>query len=225
MNVALVVAADREQASARVAELLVDAVRTGASVALSGGSTPGRAYELAAALEPDWGRATVWLADERVVLPDDPLANARLVRETILERVSVPPRFHPVATNVGAVGAAARYDALLRREGVPQTVLLGMGGDGHTASLFPGSPALDERAALAVAADAGMEPFVPRVTLTLAAIAAANQVVFLVTGGEKAERVREAFAADPSSAIPASLARSSAGTTTVVLDAPAASRL
>lgn len=225
MGVILVVAADREQASARVAELLADAVRTGASVALSGGSTPRRAYELAATLEPDWGRATVWLADERVVPPNDPLANARLVRETILDRVTIPPAFHPVATHVGAEGAAARYDALLRREGVPQTVLLGMGGDGHTASLFPGSPALDERAALAVATDAGMEPFVPRVTLTLPAIAAASHVVFLVAGGDKADRVRQAFAADPSPAIPASLARSAAGTTTVVLDPPAASSL
>ncbi|MGZ8688253.1 MAG: 6-phosphogluconolactonase [Gaiellaceae bacterium] len=225
MPVELVVTAGHEDASLRAAELLAGAVRAGTAVALSGGSTPKRAYELAAALEPDWGRATVWLADERCVLPDDPLANARLVRETILDRVATAPAFHPVAAHVGAERAAARYDALLRREGLPRLVLLGMGGDGHTASLFPGSPALDERDALAVATDAGMEPFVPRVTLTLPAIAAASHVVFLVTGEEKAEQVRRAFADDPSPALPASLARSAAGTTTVVLDAAAASRL
>jgi 6-phosphogluconolactonase len=225
MPVELVVAAGHEDASARAAELLAGVVRAGAAVALSGGSTPRRAYELAAALEPDWGRATVWLVDERCVLPDDPLANARLVREAILDRVATAPAFHPVATHVGAEGAAARYDALLRREGLPQLVLLGMGGDGHTASLFPGSAALDERDALAVATDAGMEPFVPRVTLTLPAIAAAGHVVFLITGAEKAEQVRRAFADDPSPAVPASLARSTAGTTTVVLDTAAAGRL
>lgn len=221
----LVVAADPGHASRQAAELLVHAVRSGAAVALSGGSTPQHAYELAAALEPDWGGATLWLADERCVLPDDPLANARLVREAILDRVAVRPVFHPVATHVGAEGAAARYDALLRRKGLPQLVLLGLGADGHTASLFPGSPALAERDALAVATEAGMEPFVPRVTLTLPAIAAAREVVFLVTGEGKAEQVRRAFAEAPSPTVPASLARSESGTTKVILDEAAASLL
>jgi 6-phosphogluconolactonase len=108
---------------------------------------------------------------------------------------------------------------------VPELVLLGVGSDGHTASLFPGSPALDEPVRLAVAADAGLEPFVPRVTLTLAAIATATHVVFLVTGEPKAEQVRRAFADPPSPAVPASLARSAAGRTTVILDGAAASRL
>jgi len=194
-------------------------------MALSGGSTPRRAYELAASLEPDWGRATVWLADERCVPAGDPLSNARLVEETILAHLTMQPRFHPVATHVGAEGAAARYEALLRREGPPGLVLLGMGPDGHTASLFPGSPALAEHERLVVSADAGLEPFVPRITLTLEAIACAPAVVFLVTGAEKAEQVQLAFAADPSPAVPASLARSAAGTTTVVLDQAAADRL
>lgn len=220
-----IVEPDHEAASARAAALLVGAVRAGAGIALSGGSTPRRAYELAAALEPDWGGATVWLADERCVVPGDQLANATLVAETILDRVAVPPRFHPVATHVGPEGAAARYDALLRREDLPALVLLGVGGDGHTASLFPGSPALDEREALAVAAEPGMEPFVPRVTLTLPTIAAAAQVVFLVTGLAKAEVARLAFAGPPSHELPASLARSETGTTVAILDEAAASRL
>lgn len=223
--VELHVEADPEAASALAAALLAEAARAGSAIALSGGSTPRRAYERAAALEPDWGRATVWLADERCVVPGDPLSNATFVRETILDRVTVQPRFHPVAIHVGPEGAAARYDTLLRHEGLPTLVLLGVGGDGHTASLFPGAPALEDDDALAVATEAGLEPFVPRVTLTLAAIAAAEHVVFLVTGAEKADVVRLAFAATPSRTVPASLARSASGTTTVVLDAAAAGRL
>lgn len=225
MSVELVVLSDAAAAADAAAERLVEAVRAGSAIALSGGSTPGAAYERAATLEPDWSAATLWLADERCVAPDDPISNAHLVQNTILDRVAAQPRFHPVATHVGAEGAAVRYDALLREEGLPAFVLLGVGADGHTASLFPGSPALGEVDRLAVAADAGLEPFVPRVTLTLPAIAEAAHVVFLVTGTAKAECVRQAFAGSPSRAIPASLARSAIGRTTVILDEAAASRL
>jgi 6-phosphogluconolactonase len=224
-RVELQVVDDPDAAADVVALLLVDAVRAGASIALSGGTTPRAAYERAAALEPDWGAARLWLVDERCVPPDDPLANQRLVREAILDRIAVQPRWHPVATVVGAERAADRYEAELRAEGLPRVVLLGIGADGHTASLFPGSPALQERTRLAVAADAGLEPFVRRITLTLAALAAATDVVFLVTGEEKAEQVRRAFAADPSASTPASLVRSAAGRTRAVLDAAAAGRL
>ncbi len=225
MELELRVVADPAAAADAVARLLVEAVRSGSSIALSGGSTPRLAYERAAASQPDWSRASLWLADERCVPPDDLLSNQRLVRESILDRVTGQPRWHPVATHVGVEGAADRYDALLRTEGVPRVVLLGVGADGHTASLFPGSPALREHTRFAVATDAGLEPFVPRVTLTLPAIAACDHVVFLVTGREKAEQVRRAFAADPSDATPASLARSAAGTTIAILDAAAASGL
>jgi 6-phosphogluconolactonase len=225
MGLELRVVADPAAAADAVAQLLVEAVRSGTSIAVSGGSSPRAAYEQAAATEPDWSRASLWLADERCVPPDDPLSNQRLVRETILDRVAVQPRWHEITTHVGAEGAADRYETLLRTEGVPQVVLLGVGTDGHTASLFPGMPALRERTRFAVATDAGMHPFVPRITLTLPAIAACEHLVFLVTGREKAEQVRRAFACDPSDATPASLARSSAGVTTVVLDEAAAARL
>jgi 6-phosphogluconolactonase len=225
MELELRVVDDPAAAADAVAGLLVGAVRRGSSIALSGGSTPRLAYERAAAWEPDWGRASLWLADERCVPPDDPLSNQRLVRESILDRVTAQPRWHPIATHVGVEGAADRYETLLRTEGVPRVVLLGVGVDGHTASLFPASPALREHARFAVATEPGMEPFVPRITLTLPAIAACDHVVFLVTGREKAEQVRRAFAADPSGATPASLARSAAGTTVAILDAAAASRL
>lgn len=225
MAIDLIVTTSHEEASELAAGILVAAVREGSSIALSGGSTPRRAYELAASLEADWGRATVWLADERCVPSGDPLSNARLVQETILDRVAVPPQFRDVPTDVGAEAAAVRYDRLLREEGLPELVLLGMGPDGHTASLFPGSPALEVRDRLAVATEAGLEPFVARITLTLPAIGTARHVVFLVTGAEKAELARRAFAGDPSPAVPASLARSAAGATTVILDEAAASRL
>ena len=225
MTVELTVVDDASVAADTAAVLLVEAVRGGLAVGLSGGSTPRVAYERAAALEGDWSTVTLWLVDERCVLPEDPIANARLVRETILDRVASPPRLQEIATHVGVEGAADRYDALLHREGVPSLLFLGVGGDGHTASLFPDAPSLAEGERLAVAADAGMEPFVPRITMTLGAIAAADHVVFLVTGEEKAERVRQAFASPPSTAIPASLARSAAGRTTVILDRGAAGRL
>lgn len=216
---------DPEAAAEVVARLLVDAVHADASIALSGGSTPRAAYERAAALESDWSGASLWLADERCVPPDDQLANRRLVHDAILDRLAVPPRWHPVETSLGADGAADRYDAELRAEGVPQLVVLGIGTDGHTASLFPGSPALGEHTRLAVAAEAGLEPFVPRITLTLPALAAAVDLVFLVTGEEKAEQVRLAFEAEPSTRTPASLVRSASGRTRAVLDAAAACRL
>lgn len=225
MAVDIVVVADASAAADAAATLLVEGVRAGWSIGLSGGSTPRGAYERAASLETDWGDATLWLVDERCVPPTDPLANTRLVRETILDGVVVPPTFHEVATQLGAESAAERYDALLREKGALQLVFLGIGGDGHTASLFPGMRSLSEAERLVVATAAGMEPFVPRITMTLAAIASAEHVVFLVTGADKAERARQAFVDEPTTAIPASLARSGSGRTTAILDEAAATRL
>ena len=104
-------------------------------------------------------------------------------------------------------------------------VLLGVGEDGHTASLFPDAPALDVRDRLAVAAEAGLAPFVPRVTLTIPALSSARRVVFLAVGAAKAEAVLRAFGQPPSPTTPASLVRSAGGTTTAILDEAAAARL
>jgi 6-phosphogluconolactonase len=201
---------------------LVRAASAGGHVALSGGSTPARVYELAAELLPRWAGAHVWFGDDRAVPPDDERSNYRLVQETLLSRVRGRPSVHRIEGERGAEEAAARYDAEL--EGVVLDVALnGIGPDGHTASLFPNAPALDERERRAVAADAGLEPFVPRVTLTPRVFARARILVYLVTGEAKADAVRRAFADEPSPDTPASLVR---GVETIaILDGPAASQL
>jgi 6-phosphogluconolactonase len=206
------------------AEELVRAARAGGHIALSGGSTPRRAYELAAALEPDWSRADVWLGDERCVPPDDERSNLRLARESLVDRTERRPAVHPVRTELAPDAAAAAYDAELA--GVTlDLALMGLGPDGHTASLFPNAPALDERDRRAVVAEPGLEPWVPRVTMTLPVFAAAPLVVFLVTGEEKAEAAARAFAGPPDRGTPASLIRSQTGRTVALLDTAAAADL
>jgi 6-phosphogluconolactonase len=212
-----------EEAARAAAHLLVTAARARAAIALSGGSTPIRAYELAAEDEPDWSEADVWLADERVVPIDDSRSNARLVRETLLARLDGQPERHFVRTELGPPAAADAYDRELRGVSLA-LVLLGIGPDGHTASLFPNASTLDEDVRLAAAAEPGLEPFVPRVTLTLPALSAADHVVFLVTGAEKADAVARAFGESPSPATPASLVRSRQ-TTTALLDEASAAKL
>jgi 6-phosphogluconolactonase len=225
VSLEFVVEPDHAGASERAAELIVAAVRAGRSLGLSGGSTPSLAYERAAALESDWSGATVWLGDDRYVPHDDERSNVRLLHETVFARLTAAPRFFACEEGLRVDEAARRFDALLRAEGVPELQLLGLGPDGHTASLFPDAPSLEVTDRLAVAAPAGMEPFVNRVTMTIPALAGAEHVVFLVTGAGKAEIAKAAFLGDPSGKIPASLVRSAAGSTTVILDEAAASRL
>jgi 6-phosphogluconolactonase len=199
------------------AELLV---ATAGTVALSGGSSVGRVYELAAAARPDWSGAVLWFGDERAVPPYDERSNHRLVRSTLLDALSRPPEVHRIKGELGAEDAAARYDEEL--EGVTFDLALnGIGADGHTASLFPDSSALaSERRA--VAAEPGLEPFVPRVTLTPRVFAETQLLVYLVTGDSKAEAVRRALAEEPGPGTPASLVR---GRTTIALLDPAAASL
>ena len=224
MDIELVVTQDSEAAALAAAALLVDVAQAGGSVVLAGGSTPRRAYELAAASHADWGGVEVWFGDDRCVPADDSRSNQLLVREALLERLIVMPTVHPIATERPAVEAAEAYDAALQGEPL-DLVLLGLGSDGHTASLFPGAPTLDVRDRLAVAAEPCLEPFVERVTLTIPALEAGAHVVFLAVGEEKAAAVRRAFADEPSRLTPASLVRSRHGTTTVILDEAAASLL
>jgi len=224
MGVEIAIAQDGEDAARRTAEILAAVARRGGHVALSGGHTPRRAYELAAELEPDWGSVHAWLGDERCVPPDDERANVLLVRESLVERAATAPRLHPVDTTLPPPRAAAAYDAEL--DGVVLDVALqGIGPDGHTASLYPEEPSLDETAARAIAAPAQLEPWVYRVTMTVPMLCAARQVVFLVVGADKAEAAKRAFADPPARATPASLVRSTSGRTVVILDRAAAAAL
>src|SRR5207245_905138 len=125
--------------------------------ALCGGGTPGRAYELAAALEPDWSRAQVWFGDERAVPPEHLDANYRLVREHLLDRLEEQPEVHRIRGELGADLAADAYEEELRSALSLDLVLLGVGPDGHTASLFPHAPSLSVEERLVVAA-AGPPP-------------------------------------------------------------------
>ena len=222
MEVELRVSASAELASREAAELLAAAAVQGGHVALSGGSTPRPAYEAAARLEPDWSRVEVWWADERCVPPDDERSNHRLVRESLLDRLDRPAMIeHRVRAEQPPGEAADLYEAEL--EGVVfDLVLLGVGADGHTASLFPNDPAVDEVRRRAVAVP---RADIDRVTVTVPQLNASETVVFLVTGEEKAPAVERSFAAEPSSATPASLVRSASGTTVALLDRGSASVL
>jgi 6-phosphogluconolactonase len=219
------VCADAEEVASIVADELVAAARGGASIALTGGSSPGRAYELAAEREPDWSAASLWWSDERCVPPEDDRSNFRLARETLLDRLEAAPREEQrIRGELGGVEAAREYDELLRGVRL-DLVLLGLGPDGHVASLFPGEPTLQERERRAIPAEPKLEPFVERVTMTLPVLCSAPLVLFVVSGEEKADAVLHAFGRPASPETPASLVRSDGGRTLVVLDHAAASRL
>jgi 6-phosphogluconolactonase len=220
-GVSLVVVEDAEAAARATAERLAAAAAAGGRIALTGGSTPRRAYELAAQLEPDWSRASAWWGDERCVGPDDERSNYRLALEALLDRLERPPAVHRIRGELEPEEAAEAYERELAETAL-DLVLLGIGPDGHTASLFPGAAALDERERRVVATKPGLEPWVDRVTLTIPALSAGRAVLFLVTGEEKADAVRRAFGEEPSRDTPASLVRAHDGPTEAVLDRAAA---
>jgi 6-phosphogluconolactonase len=221
-----------ENPAAIVADMLVEAASGGAQIVLTGGSTPKLAYETAARAGADWSRATVWFSDERCVPPEDGRSNFRMADEALLGRLGEPLR--PVVMRMeGELGpepGAAAYEASVREHlgGEPRwdLVLLGLGPDSHCASLFPGKPEVEERGRLVTGvATAGMEPQVPRISLTLPALTGARRVVFLVTGEDKAQAVARAFGDPPDVSSPASRVRPTAGELLVLLDPPAAKEL
>jgi 6-phosphogluconolactonase len=216
-----------QAAGRRIAEV----AGAGGQIALAGGSTPRAAYEQAASMDADWSRCVLWFGDERCVPADDQRSNYGLAKAALLDRLSGPmPSVRRIAGELGPHEAAAAYDAELRRAfegGLPELdlILLGLGPDAHCASLFPGDPALEERRRLAVGVERpGLAPLVPRVTLTLPVLNAAREVIFLVTGEDKAAAVARAFGEDPDRSAPASLVAPATGTLTLLVD-PAASRL
>jgi 6-phosphogluconolactonase len=224
-----------DPAHACVASLL-SAMLHGGDVVLTGGSTPRAAYEeLASEIRSsggDLGDTTVWFSDERCVPPHDERSNFRLVKQALLDPLAevTAPTVHRMRGELGPEKGADAYERDLREAGEPEfdLVLLGLGPDGHCASLFPDQPSLGERARLAVGVEeAGLEPFVPRVSLTFSALATARQAIFLVTGESKAEAVAAAFGPDsrPDPEVPTSMLVPLLSELTVLLDPAAASRL
>lgn len=174
-------------------------------IALSGGTTPRRIFRILAAEEHgvDWGRVEIVFGDERLVPHDDAASNYRMARETLLDHVPVDPaRVHPMPTDLPPAEAARAYEQVLLkvldpREPRLDLVLLGMGPDGHTASIFPGSNLLQGAGgALCVAVlDAPKAP-AQRLTLTPPVINAARQVLVLVAGEDKVAAVSAALESD-----------------------------
>lgn len=175
-------------------------------IALSGGSTPKLLYRRLATFGDRiaWKRLEFYWGDERFVPHDDPRSNDRMARQAMLDAVPVDPaKVHPIPTDGDPQSAAIRYEQLLRQaygadrlgpRPLFDLVLLGLGEDGHTASLFPGSPLLNERERwVAAALDEAAEP---RITLTFPPLESSSAILFLVTGKEKAPAVQRVLAGD-----------------------------
>jgi 6-phosphogluconolactonase len=193
-------------------------------VALAGGTTPKRAYELLAAAEGDWSHVHLWLGDERCVPHDDPESNARMVRESLLSNARAAPAvLHAVMSPEVPEDAAWLYGRQLLEhmpDAVFDIVLLGMGPDGHTCSLFPGHPVLNVSAAPVSPVRDSPKPPPERVTLTLPVLRAARFTLLLATGTEKQAALAAALGGDES--IP--LALLGDGLDEVACDAAAAPR-
>jgi 6-phosphogluconolactonase len=214
-----------EHPAAVVADRLAETARTGGSVVLTGGSTPRLAYERAAEVEPDWSRVELWWGDERCVPPDHPDSNYGMAKAALLDRLQSPPSsVHRIPGELGKDAAADAYEQELG-DAALDLLLLGLGPDGHVASLYPDQPTLEVTDRRAIGAEAHLEPYVDRVTLTLPTLRAAAEVLFLVTGEDKADAVARALAGPPDPGTPGSLVRSATGRTWAVLDAAAASAL
>jgi 6-phosphogluconolactonase len=232
MTVAFEVVEDPARACAA---MMVSAAIGGGQIVLAGGSTPKAAYEgfvaTAKAVGLRLSDTTFWLGDERCVGPDDDRSNFKMIKESLLDPLTEhEPVMRRIKGELGPGDAAEDYERELRRAGPPEfdLVLLGIGPDGHTASLFPGQQSLSERERLAIGVpEAGLEPFVPRVTLTLPALGASRQIVLLAEGSSKADAVARAFGpgSEPDPEVPASLLAAEARLLTVLVDRDAAAGL
>ena len=190
--------------AARAAELIAGQLRAARypfRIVLSGGSTPRAAYQLLACKDVDWDCAEIFFGDERFVPPDHKDSNYRMVQETLLAGGFVNPRkLLAIPTDGTPQSAADRYDETLRQQygagtledGVPlfHLTLLGLGDDGHTASLLPGQPVLQERERWAAAVPQGRAE--PRITLTYPALESSALILFLVSGADKRDALAQA---------------------------------
>ena len=215
------------------AALMVGAALGGGHIVLAGGSTPKAAYEdfvdAVRAVGLDVSRTTFWLGDERCVDPDDERANYRMIKESLLDPLGTPTMMR-IKGELGPDVGAEDYERQLRDAAPPEfdLVLLGIGPDGHTASLFPDQESLSVTDRLAVGVpQAGLEPFVARITLTFPALAAARQLVVLASGESKADAVARSFGPDarPDPHVPCSILAGEADQLTLLADAAAARAL
>jgi len=196
---------DAEEVAARSAEAIATAVAAAratsgaAHLCLAGGSTPRRCYQLLGPLLDSWENVHLWYGDERCVPPEDPEANVRMVREALVAPGSVEHRMHG---ELGPDAGAAAYAEELG-DTVMDLTVNGLGPDGHTASLFPHHPLLDETATVAGISDAPKPP-PQRVTLTLPTLNNSLRLVLLVAGADKADALARVLAG-PDPGTPASL--------------------
>lgn len=217
------------------AALMVGAAIGGGDIVLTGGSTPRAAYqhfvEAVQRVDIDLSQSTFWIGDERCVDPEDDRSNYKMIKESLLDPLGDgAPRFMRMKGELGPEEGAEDYAETLKNAGTPKfdLLLLGIGPDGHCASLFPGQKSLTERRRLVVGVpQAGLEPFVPRISMTLPVLAAARQIAFLAVGDSKADAIARAFGpdAEPDPSTPSSLLVPEAKTITVLVDEAAASRL
>jgi 6-phosphogluconolactonase len=246
LKIVYCVAPDAEKLAARAAQYFVDQAERAANtrgrarIAISGGSTPKAAFALLAdPAQPwrarmPWSKLDLWWVDERCVPPDDPDSNYRMTREAMLDHVPLKPeQIHRMEGELEPEAAAERYESELRNafrlEGAElprfDVVALGMGPDGHTASLFPHTQALSELGRLAVANHVEARDSW-RVTLTWPVINRAAEVFFLIGGADKAQILKEVFMGprEPER-LPSQLIRPASGILTLLLDQAAAAML
>ena len=184
---------DAERLAAAAATIVADALRATPALrlVLAGGNTPQRCYTLLAGMGLGWSRVTVLFGDERCLPPLDPETNYQLANRSLL-RIACPATVHRIPGELGPEAAAMAYEPIVAA-GPLDLVLLGIGTDGHAASLFPDNPALRASGNVVGVRNAAKPP-PERVSLTLGALRGAKRVVILAAGADKKDAVRKAFA-------------------------------
>jgi 6-phosphogluconolactonase len=186
---------DAERLAAAGAAIVAESLRSTPALrlVLAGGNTPRRCYTILAGMDLEWSRVTVLFGDERCLPPLDPETNYQIANDSLL-RIACPATVHRIPGELGPESAAAAYEPIVAAAPL-DLVLLGIGTDGHTASLFPGNPALGATGHV-VGVRGAAKPPPERVSLTLGALRGAKRVVILAAGADKKDAVRKASAGE-----------------------------